>query len=114
MKEYEVVVGFCRGARPTGSATFAVTEMSRQASGNNKKKAVSHVQTIESSSSRAHSFRHHSVIDFAEPDQGDRLVALKKTTADFHRHVKMWLARFTGQYGCANLCGTCTTWMAII
>jgi hypothetical protein len=77
VKVYEVVVGFCRGARPTGSATFAVMEMCRQASGNNKKKAVSHVQTIESSSSRAHSFRHHSVVDFAEPDQGDRLVDLK-------------------------------------
>ena len=81
MKVYEVVVGFCRDARATGSATFAVMEMGRQASGNNKKKAVSHVQTIESSSSRAHSFRHHSIVDFAKPDQGDRLVDLEKTAA---------------------------------
>ncbi|MHC8367820.1 hypothetical protein ACYZT9_18690 [Pseudomonas sp. ZT5P21] len=34
---YEVVVGFCRGARATGSATPAVMEKCRQASGNNKK-----------------------------------------------------------------------------
>jgi hypothetical protein len=46
-----------------------------------KKKAVSHVQTIESSSSRTHSFRHHSIVDFAKPDQGDRLVDLEKTAA---------------------------------
>jgi hypothetical protein len=37
VKLYEVVVGFCRGARPTGSATLAVMEICRQASGNNKK-----------------------------------------------------------------------------
>jgi hypothetical protein len=55
---------------------LAVMELCRQASGNNKKKAVSHVQTIESSSSRAHSIRHYAVVDFAEPDQGDRLVGL--------------------------------------
>ncbi|WP_191623059.1 hypothetical protein [Pseudomonas fluorescens] len=74
MKLYEVVVGFCRGARPTGSATFAVMDMSGRHQEITKKKAVSHVQTIESSSSRSHSLCHYAVVDFTEPDQGDRLV----------------------------------------
>ncbi|MHC8315316.1 hypothetical protein [Pseudomonas sp. LB3P31] len=34
---YEVVVGFCRGARRTGSAASAVMDICRQASGNNNK-----------------------------------------------------------------------------
>jgi hypothetical protein len=63
--------------------------MCRQASGNNKKKAVSHVQTIESSSSRAHSFRHHSVVDFAEPDQGNRIAVFGIRRQKSYRHVKM-------------------------
>jgi len=37
------------------------------------KKAVSHVQTIESTSGRAHSIRHHTDPHLAEPHQSDRL-----------------------------------------
>jgi hypothetical protein len=39
------------------------------------KKAVSHVQTIKSTSGRAHFIRHYAAPDFAEPHQSDRLKA---------------------------------------